>query len=486
MSENTTQYDIVPYRSAARTASHIDRIAALGRLLGMHSAHPNSARVLELGCGDGGNLIPMALSLPGSEFVGVDLSASAVARGVAAAEAAGVTNVSLRQGDIAAIGAEVGEFDYVIAHGVYSWVPAPVRAALLRLIRERMRPQGLAFVSYNALPGDHIRGVVRQMMRMHTAHITDPTRKLQQARALLQLLQQVPGAAGDVYRPLLQSEIGRALLASDDLLYHDDLADISQPFFFTEFMSAAQAAGLQFASEAVFHAMNINALPPELAAMLGELGQHDLIAKEQYLDFITCRGFRQTLLCHEEVALKRAIDAERIAQFRFFCEAQREAPVEGQPGVSFRHRNGSALRTDHALTIQALDALITANPRSVPFDELAAGTGATSAEDREVLASVLFQAFSAGVTELRLHEPQITVAVSERPAASAWARHTASSGRAPNLYHELIELDEPAKQLLPFADGTRSLPELAAAARLDVDGARKTLGELAKLGLLVA
>jgi methyltransferase-like protein len=442
--------------------------------------------VLELGAGDGGNLFPMAVSLPGSEFVGIDLSGKAVERGIAAAEATGIANVTLRQGDIAALGPELGEFDYVVAHGVYSWVPPEVRAALLRVVRERMRPQGLAFVSYNALPGDHIRGVVRQMMRMHTRGIEDPRKKLEQARALLHLLEQAPGDAGDVYRPLLRSEVGRALQSSDELLFHDDLADISQPFFFTEFMAAAQAAGLQFAAEALFHSMSLNALPPELAKLLGDLAQQDLIAKEQYLDFITCRGFRQTLLCHEEVALEREVDVDRIAQFRFFCEAQREAPVEDQAGVSFRHRNGSALRTDHALTIQALDRLIAANPRSLPFDELAAGAGAMSAEDREVLADVLFQAFSAGVTELRLHEPEVITTVSERPAASAWARQTAPSGRAPNLYHEIIELDEPARQLLPFADGTRTLPELAAAAALDVDGAHKTLGELAKLGLLVA
>jgi methyltransferase-like protein len=348
-----------------------------------------------------------------------------------------------------------------------------------------MRPQGLAFVSYNALPGDHIRGVVRQMMRMHTAAIEDPRKKLEQARALLQMLAKAPGDAGDVYRPLLQSEVGRALQSSDELLFHDDLADISQPFFFSEFMAAAGAAGLQFASEAVFHSMNISALPPELAGLLSGLASRDLIAKEQYLDFLTCRGFRQTVLCHGEVELRRDVDAERISQFRFFSEAQRTDPDEGQPGVAFRHRNGSALRTDHALSIRAMDALLAANPRSVPFEDLAICAGATSPEDREALANVLFQTFTVGVTELRLFEPQVVVEVSERPTASPWARHTAATGRAANLYHELIELDGPAKQLLPLADGSRTLPELAVAAGLDAPVAAKTLGELAKLALLV-
>ena len=482
-----TIYDSVPYISVARTATHVDRLVAIGRLLGMEAAHPNACRVLELGCGDGGNLIPMALSLPESEFIGYDLAPTAVERGTAAAGAAGIRNVSLRQGDIAAIGAEAGEFDYVIAHGVYSWVPPAIRSALLQLVRKRMRPNGLAFISYNALPGDHIRGVVRQMMRMHTAGIADPRKKLQQARALLNMLSQVPGAAGDVYRPLLSSEVGRALQASDELLFHDDLADISQPFFFTEFMGAARAARLEFASEAVFHAMNTSTLPPEIAQLLGGLSAHDLIAKEQYLDFVTCRGFRQTVLCHEEVELRRDVDTERMRQFRFFSEAERKPAGEAVPQgtAAFAHRNGSSLRTDNPMTIRALEALAAAGPRSIGFVELAKVAGADTPEDEEGLANVLFQAFSVGLIELRIFEPGIALEVSDRPIASPWARQRAGKGRVPNLYHELIELDEPTKQLIPLADGSRTLGELAAAAGLDEAAAAKSLGELARLALLV-
>ena len=363
---------------------------------------------------------------------------------------------------------------------------APVRTALLRLVRERMHPHGLAFISYNALPGDHIRGVVRQMMRMHTSGIDDPRKKLEQARALLQLLAEAPGDAGDVYRPLLRSEVGRAMQASDELLFHDDLADISQPFFVTEFVAAARSAGLQFASEAIYHSMNINRLPPEQAKLLADLGSRDLIAKEQYLDFLTCRGFRQTLLCHQEIELQRDVDLERLAQFRFFCEATRAEPAADQPGVTFRHRNGSALRTDHGQGIRAIDALIAANPRSIPFWELAARAGADSAESREALANILLQSFSVGVTELRLHEPSIAVTVSERPEASAWARHVATTGRAANAYHEIIELDEPARKLLPLADGSRTVSELAGRAAIDESAAATSLHELAHLGLLVA
>jgi methyltransferase-like protein len=299
------------------------------------------------------------------------------------------------------------------------------------------------------------------------------------------MLAQAPGDAGDVYRPLLQSDVGRALQGSDDLLFHDYLADISQPFFFSQFMGAATAAGLQFASEAVFHSMSVQALPAEVATMLGDLAERDIIAKEQYLDFVTCRAFRQTVLCHEEVQLRPDVDRERLEQFRFFSEAVRQEPEPGRDGVSFRHRNGSALRTDHPLALAAFDRLLAAQPRSVPFADLATDVGATTVEDRELLASVLFEAFSVGVIGMRLVEPQIVLELSERPTASAWARHLAPTGQATNLYHEVVELDDPARRLLPLADGSRPLTRLARDAGLEEADAVATLRRLATLGLLV-
>lgn len=479
-----TVYDLVPYNSGARAASYVDHLASLGRLLGIPAAAPDACRVLEIACGDGGNLIPMAVSLPGSSFFGVDLAATAIERGQQAIADLGLTNIELAHRDLTTLGDEIGTFDYIVAHGVYSWVPADVRRALLRVVRERMKPNGIAFVSYNAMPGDHIRGVVRQMMRMHTAGITDPQKKLQQARALLGVLSRVPGEAGDVYRPLMQSEIGRALQASDDLLYHDDLAAISQPFFFAEFMAAATAAGLQFACEAVFHSMRVDAMPADIAEQLSALAARDIIAKEQYLDFLTCRGFRQTLLCHRETRIDRDITAERMQQFRFMTEAKEDDEPGERPGaIRFRHPNTSAMQTNHPLAIRALRLLAANAPRSCAFEELAEGA---NDEDREALADTLFQAFSAGLVEIRLFEPAAAIEVSERPVASAWARHEADRGLVANLYHEAIRLDDESREIVPLLDGTRTLAEAAAQLGLEEPAVRGRVTKLAALGLLVS
>ncbi|MFU8839051.1 MAG: class I SAM-dependent methyltransferase, partial [Thiohalomonadaceae bacterium] len=125
-------YDDIPYQSHAIPETHPQALAALARLSGIESANPQQCRVLELACASGGNLIPMAWQLPGSQFVGIDLSAMQIHEGQQRIAQTGLTNIQLQTGDILDYQPE-GFFDYIIAHGVYSWVPEAVRKAILQL-----------------------------------------------------------------------------------------------------------------------------------------------------------------------------------------------------------------------------------------------------------------------------------------------------------------------------------------------------------------
>ena len=485
VSAGPTPYDALPYISGARAATSIDRLATIGKLLGMNVAPPGRSRVLELGCGDGGNLIPMAVSFPQAEFTGLDLAPTAIQRGERALAETGIGNVRLVEGTFTAADAGWGQFDYIIVHGIYSWVPEATRDELMGVIRDRLAPHGVAFVSYNALPGSHIRGVLRDMMRLHTREISEPAQKVAQARALLSMLMRAPAEAGDIYRPLLQSDIGKALQSSDFLLYHDDLADISQPFFFSDFVAASNRHALQFAAEANFYQMSLDSLPPELAGPLAELGQRDLIAKEQYLDFLTCRSFRQTLLCHADVVLDRAIDVERVRLFRFASDAKR-VEGDGEEGlVEFRCPNSSMLRTDNLSAIAALDELSRLYPRSLAFDELASLSGAQDVAAAESLAEILFRAFSAGVVEFRLSEPSAAFELSERPVASPWARFRAGTGHVVNLYHQTVAIDDAGSAVIALLDGAHTVTDVARELGLDEAAAKSEAEGLAARALLV-
>src|SRR5262245_37296155 len=118
---SATAYDEVPYLSKPIDATHPDRLASVAALFGMSPAPVDACRVLEIGCGSGGNLIPMAYRLPGSRFTGIDLAERAVQEGRRVATDLGITNLELIAMDLRDVTAELGEFDYIVAHGFYSW-----------------------------------------------------------------------------------------------------------------------------------------------------------------------------------------------------------------------------------------------------------------------------------------------------------------------------------------------------------------------------
>ena len=154
-------YDAVDYGGFVNPNSHPGQMAAMGLLHGLSPAAVEGCRVLEIGCNQGRNLIPMACAIPGATFLGVDLAAAPIARGQERIERLGLRNIRLMQGDLMEFGrtpdaawdGTLGPFDYIIAHGVYAWVPGAVRDGLLELCRELLTPEGVAFITYNALPG---------------------------------------------------------------------------------------------------------------------------------------------------------------------------------------------------------------------------------------------------------------------------------------------------------------------------------------------
>jgi SAM-dependent methyltransferase len=335
-------YDAVPYPGHPFAQTHPDRLATLADLFGLEPPPVERCRVLELGCGDGGNLVPMALALPGASFLGVDSAEGAIARGRTLVDALELSNVELEALPIEEFEPPAAGVDYVIAHGVYSWVAPPVRDRLLALCRKALSERGVAYVSYNALPGGRLREALRDMLVFHTAGLEQPGDRVEQGRALLRFLLEGWSERHE-FGAVMRRHAERLLERGDETLFHDELALVNESIYFHEFAAHAGRHRLQFLAEADFFEMQIGTLPEQVATEL--LGVEDPLQREQYLDFLKGRMFRQTLLCREELVLDRSPRPEVIERMAV------SSPVgtRGAPGsdgqMTFEGPSGSTLTT---------------------------------------------------------------------------------------------------------------------------------------------
>jgi SAM-dependent methyltransferase len=496
-----TPYDRIAYRTLPMPQTHPDRLATIALLHGMTPRPIDRCRVLELGCGDGSNLIPMAYGLPDSEFVGVDLAGSAVASGAAAISALGLRNVTLLHVDLIDLSESLGAFDYVIAPGIYSWVPAPVRDRILAVCRALLTPQGVAFVSYNTYPGCHLRQAVWQILQYHVDGISDPTERISQARALARFMADCPQTDGSD-AAILRGEMQAVLDHSPGLLFHDDLAATNAPVYFHQFAAHARGHGLQFLAEANLHEMQSQAYPPDISRKILELANASVVDKEQYLDFLRNRRFRQTLLCREEVELDRALRRDVLRDLYLGSHVRPVAePLGVEPPeavAEFRGRGDATMATDHPQAKRAMLHLGRIWPRVVKFDTLLRNIGSGSDDGAPIsaLLDILLAAYAAGLIELGTHAPRFALEPGPKPTTSPVARLQLERGPfVASLRHTSVCVeDELGRRLLMLSDGTRTMDMLC----WDLIRARSDLGEVspatveaklleaARLALLIA
>jgi methyltransferase-like protein/SAM-dependent methyltransferase len=446
-----TAYDEVPYPSCARSYSHPDRLAVLATLLGMRPAAPERARVLELGSSDGANLLGMAYQYPEARFLGIDLAPSPIERGRAIAERLGVRNLELRQANLLDFQPGSERFDYIIAHGLYSWVPQPVRTRILQLCAQCLDEQGIAFISYNAYPGGHFRAVLRDLMRFHTQAIDNPQDKVAAARTVASMLADWIPDAG--WGKPVKEHVGTLLKRDPSVLFHDDLSAENQPFYFHEFVSAAAQHGLQYLSDAD---TKLGIVPTEAVHHIQELAGGDLVRAEQYTDFLCMRSFRETLLCRQEVRVARAIDPDWLAGMFVASNAVAEqAQDDGKQ--KFHFRADRSITTNHPWTRHALTELAKVWPSTVPLTDF---TGWRETAD------TILRLYVAEALHLRTAPLQAPAQASEFPVASLLARTELQTGShtVTNAYHEAIELeDNLLREFIMLLDGTRDRTALAEA-----------------------
>ncbi len=463
-------YDRVPYESQPFPQSHPDRLATLGTLFGMTPQPIDRCRVLELGCASGGNLIPIAHALPNSRFVGVELSARQAADGRALMASLGLKNIEVQHLSIMDVTLDFGRFDYIIAHGVYSWVPDEVQDKILEICRDNLTPNGVAYISYNTYPGWHYRGMIRDMMLYHTKQFTEPQMRATQARALLDFLAQSVPTKDNAYGIMLKNELDLLRLHRDYYLLHDHLEEANLPIYFHEFCERAGRHDLQYLGEAEFSTMLAGNFPKEVSDTLRRVS-NEIVRTEQYMDFLRNRTFRQTLLCRKEVVLTRNLGPPNVMRLRIASAAKavsEQMDLRSTRPEEFRFPNGRTFTIAGPLVKAAFQYLAEIWPQSVTFDDLLNTArsrlapvliqgGETHARQAQTLGADILTSYTANLVELHVHKADFATHVSDRPMADALAREQArTDGRVTNRRHEAITLDEFNRHVLRLLDGTRN------------------------------
>ena len=469
-------YDERPYTEHAYAETHPGRIAAVARLTRWRAPPVAVAHILELGCGRGGNLLPMAAGLPRATLVGVDGSGRQIdeARGIAAG--AGLGNVTFVRARFDEMEIDEGSFDYVICHGVLSWISPGARAGLLERIAGALAKGGVACVSFNVLPGWYDRLAARDWLRFAASSLGRPIEEA--AASLAWLGDQLPPEQADARRRL-QAVARRLDETGPAYAHHEYLAEEHHPLLVTTFLGETTAAGLSYLGDAIPGATALELLPDETRESARAL---DPVAAQQLVDFVRCTTFRRALLVREDAARAQAWRASPdlepdVRMLHVASRLRPKGPADFAPRQESFEEGEMVVQVSDPASRRALHELARIGPRPLRFDELASRSLPSDATEaaRRALSTELFDLWLAtGALDLYDHEPAVKSEAGERPVACPLARFQALRGGVVTnrLHQEVLVPDAIVRWVLGRLDGTRTRKDLAREARaLDGSGA---------------
>ena len=473
-------YEVLRYPTAPQPNTLPAAFGVLAHLRGRNIAPFSRSRVLEIGCGDGGNLLSLAMLAPESEFVGFDLAHSPIADAQAMAAAAGLTNVRFNVGDIGDPHVVDGEFDYIIAHGIYAWVPAQVRQAMMALLSRALAPEGLAFISYNVAPGCIIRQGIRTVLQDQVGGIAEPKEKLEATREPLQFFAEGWEEGGGFYPKVLAEEARHMLERDPAVLFHDELGGWFEPQMLSDVVAAARGQVLEYLCDAQ-PPLNHEAFFPSVASpSIRERSGNDWVRYEQMKDFLTLRLFRQSLICRPSSVEPAITDWTGLLPLHAEGRFVRKESESG--AAAFETRDGTPIETDDAAFAGIIQRIADAFPGSLPLADVV---------DGPLIGNAILQLYLLGVLGLRTEPIELARHPGPRPLANKLARAQAARGAAAvaTMRHISMRLpDEGSRQFLTLLDGTKTRAELTAAMAMylnaDVEATRQwipgALDELAR------
>ena len=260
-----------------------------------HRASDEAFRYCELGCGNGLTVIMLAAVYPNAEFVGIDLNPEHIGNARQLATAAGVKNVSFLRGDfVEATAADFAPFDYITVHGVYSWVDGHTKDTMFEFIRQRLQPDGIAYISYNAFPGWSAKEPIWRLLNRYSKRVKgDSIAKISEGLRFLDFLSN-SNAPYFEENPSARDHL--QFLKSEDLHYtsHEFCNDNFAPVYCSEIFQHAGGFGLNFIAQAeTCYNLDFERVPPQFREFLSSLS--DALEQEVWASLLRNDFFRTDL-----------------------------------------------------------------------------------------------------------------------------------------------------------------------------------------------
>ncbi|MCK5718457.1 MAG: methyltransferase regulatory domain-containing protein [Thiomargarita sp.] len=470
MSQNC--YDEIPYPSLTYADTHPDQLASLATLFAIEPPVVKTARILELGCGDGTNLIAIAQTLPDASLYGIDASAKQIKAGQEVLSAINCQNVTLFQLDFEAIDQSLGWFDYIIVHGVYSWISQPLQDKLLALIKQHLTNNGVAYISYNTLPGWHLDNIMRDMMMYHCQqNLETPLRlRIMKAKGILRFIAHLRQSGKGSYDILLQEKWQQLQGVLDNYIYHDFLEQDNNPIYFHQFISQIKQYDLNYVTDIEFCRYVMDIYPPDLVATFDEFFQDDFFKQEQYMDFFFNRSLRRSLLCHKNIEINRTIHWQNITKYYLATNLQTEATnLRNDEVCQFKKPNAEVVTVTSPIAKIGIAYLATHYPNYINFERLfrqvckkLSISRPNYAQQKQLLAQELLQLYYSEAIKINVNPPRFQTKISNCPIVSSFSQWQVLQGEQniANLICELVEISQIARLLLPHINGKNTQKNL--------------------------
>jgi len=387
-------FDELPYLSLPIEWTAPERLALASILHGGPRPPLETYRVLELGCADGANLLPLAAYRKHAYFVGVDGSQTQINSATDLNAALKLPNVEFICADFRTMNRELnGKFDFIIAHGVFSWVSPDVRDALMDLCAQRLSPNGLLYLNYNALPGWNVRGLVRDFLLAQTAGTMSLPVRAQMAQAVSAKIAGYLPVDGHPYSQLLANEFRFVCENHFSYVAHEYLSAENHAFWRSDFLSLAEGHKLAYVADADFSYPS-RQTPEEFVPRLSD---DQLMGRslEDTVDLLCYRQLHSPIFTHTPLS-RRPPSLEEFSNL-LIASCLTPASSSSTATPMFQHPSGYEVEAKDEVVSIALRKLRPLWPRGLRV-------GAVFPDVSHVMADIILLQRN-GLIELRCVEP---------------------------------------------------------------------------------